>query len=144
MKNISTFLRDILFFFVLSLAPIGMLLPAPEVRVNAYLLLLLALAEEIIFRAAIQERLGVWLAKRNPSAMRTRTGWKALVPSRANLMVSALFALLHLFNHPPLWGAAVFLPSLLYGILWDRYKNVFPCWIVHAAYNLAYFNVVFY
>jgi membrane protease YdiL (CAAX protease family) len=38
---------------------------------------------------------------------------------------------------------AVFLPSLVYGILWDRYKSVLPCWIVHAAYNLAYFNPTF-
>ena len=143
MNIISTILRDILFFFALALAPIGMLLPAPEVRVNAYLLLLLALAEEIIFRAALQDRLGAWLASRSPAATPCRTGWKSLVPSRANLITSALFSLLHLFSHPPLWAMAVFLPSLVYGLLWDRHRNVLPCWIVHAAYNFAYFHVSF-
>lgn len=143
MNILSTILRDILFFSALLLAPIGMLLPAPEAEVNAYLLLLMALAEEIIFRAAIQDRLGAWLASRNPAAAQRRTGWKALVPSRANLITSALFSLLHLFNHPPLWAMAVFLPSLVYGILWDRHRNVLPCWIVHAAYNFAYFHVSF-
>jgi membrane protease YdiL (CAAX protease family) len=143
MNILSTILRGNLFFFALLLAPAGMLLPAPVAGVNAYLLLLMALAEEIIFRAVVQKTLGAWMAARDRAERHARSGWRILVPSRANLVASALFSLLHLFSHPPLWAMAVFLPSLVYGILWDRYKSVLPCWIVHAAYNLAYFNLTF-
>jgi membrane protease YdiL (CAAX protease family) len=143
MTIISTFLRDTFFIFALLLAPAGMLLPAPEAEVSAYMLLLMALAEEIIFRATVQETLGQWLAAGKPAVSRGGTGWRTLVPSKANLIASTLFSLLHLFTHPPLWAMSVFLPSLVYGILWDRHRNILPCWIVHVAYNLSYFHIHF-
>lgn len=59
--------------------------------------------------------------------------------SGANLAVSTLFTLAHLWAHQPLWALAVLLPSLVFGWLRDRYGSVYPCMALHVFYNGGYF-----
>jgi membrane protease YdiL (CAAX protease family) len=61
--------------------------------------------------------------------------------SAANLVTSLLFALCHTLNHPPLWAALVFIPSLLFGLFRDRYGRIAPSILLHAFYNAGYFSL---
>lgn len=93
--------------------------------------LLLALvypvAEEIIFRGALQE----WLGDHLPSALGPL--------SLANLGTSIVFAALHFIYHPPLWAASVFVPSLLFGYFKDRTGSLQAPILLHIFYNTGYF-----
>jgi len=85
--------------------------------------------EEIVFRGGLQ----FWLVQKAPFARRIVFGI-----TLANVCVSALFALFHLFNQAPIWAAAVFVPSLVFGWAMDRYKSVLPCIALHMLYNLGF------
>lgn len=124
--------RDPLFLLALSAGFIAWLLPSPGMSLPWPRLLGLAFLEELVFRFLVQESLSRAFADRH------------LAPglSWANLVTSSLFALLHLVSHPPLWALSVFLPSLVFGWAWDRYRNLIPCWALHFAYNLLYFHRV--
>jgi membrane protease YdiL (CAAX protease family) len=121
------FVRDPVFWAAMSLGLVGWFLPQGR-GLSWPLILVLALEEEIVFRFGIQETLnrvfreqGLWLL-----------GW-------GNLVTSVAFTLLHFLGHPPLWAALVFFPSLVFGYMWDRHRNLLPCWFVHAFYNLCLF-----
>lgn len=88
---------------------------------------LFPLLEEIVFRGGLQPTLAQHLARR----------WGPL--SAANVTTSAVFATLHLIAHPPLWAAAVFLPSLLFGVFRERAGSLGSPIALHVAYNLGYF-----
>jgi membrane protease YdiL (CAAX protease family) len=81
-------------------------------------LFLAALPEEWFFRAYFMTRLG--------------RGW------RANLIASLLFSLLHGLTRG--WTAAVlvFLPSLFYGWLFQRTRDLPLLVLVHALSNIVY------
>lgn len=81
-------------------------------------LLLAALPEEWFFRAYFMVRLG--------------TGW------RANLFVSVVFAALHGLTHDWMTAALVFLPSLAYGWLYQRTRDLTLVVLMHALSNLIY------
>lgn len=81
-------------------------------------LLLAALPEEWYFRAYFMARLGM--------------GW------RANLLASLLFAALHGLSHDWLTAALVFLPSLAYGWLYQRTRDLPLVVLTHAVSNLIY------
>jgi uncharacterized protein len=92
------------------------------------LALLYPVAEEIVFRGAIQP----WLAR--------RTGALRLGPvSLANGVTSLLFAALHFYSHPALWAAAVFIPSLLLGYFRERHASLWPPIALHVFFNGGYF-----
>lgn len=59
--------------------------------------------------------------------------------SAANLATSAVFALCHLWRHPPLWAALTFFPSLVFGFFRDRHQSVMPPIVLHMTYNAGYF-----
>jgi len=93
------------------------------------LVLLFPVLEELAFRGLIQ---GYCL---RVSQLRARrfglTG--------ANLLTSLLFAAAHLL-HQPLWIAAlIFLPSLIFGELRDRFESTLPSMVLHSYYNLGFF-----
>ncbi len=96
-------------------------------------LLLLAglypLLEEWLFRGLLQPQLLTWRPLRA----------RALGLSGANWLASLLFGAAHLLAHPPLWAAAVIIPSLVFGAFRDRYQSVVPAIILHSFYNLGYF-----
>ena len=105
-------------------------LPAPPVAPPMWRLALGAVAEEAAFRWGLQET----LSARWP-AMRRLAGPVSL----ANVAASATFSLLHLFAHQPAWALATFVPSLAFGYLWDRHRQLFSCVTLHLAYNVLYF-----
>ncbi len=82
--------------------------------------------EEWIFRGNLQP----WLALRLPP----RQG----LLSWPNLATSAVFTALHFAFHPPLWAAAVFLPSLVFGFFRERHNRLDTPIALHAAYNASY------
>lgn len=85
--------------------------------------------EEMLFRGLIQGQLlkSGW----------GRTHWRGL--SAANLVSALAFAATHFLYHPPLWAASVLVPSLVFGWLRDRYRNTWPCIVMHVLYNSAFF-----
>ncbi|PTN36710.1 JDVT-CTERM system CAAX-type protease [Desulfonatronum sp. SC1] len=126
----GAWLRDPWLYTALALAPTAWLLPAPGVSMALWRLGLLALAEEVVFRGLLQE----WLRGRTVFLR----SWGPL--TLANLVASACFAAAHLLAQPPLWAAAVFFPSLIFGWIWDRHGRILPCVLVHFSYNLCFFH----
>ncbi len=96
------------------------------------LFILLALVypvlEEIVFRGMLQEGLASRL-----------TAWSSGPVSKANLITSLVFAALHGFSHAPLWAAAVFFPSLLFGHFRERHAGLTSPILLHAFYNSGYY-----
>jgi len=92
--------------------------------------LLYPLAEEVVFRGLVQEGLAARLPTRSLGPV-----------SAANLATSALFSALHAFTHPPLWAAAVFVPSLVFGYFKDRHGKLAAPVTLHAFYNAGYFGL---
>lgn len=81
-------------------------------------LLLAALPEEWFFRAYFMMRIG--------------TGWYA------NLITSLLFALLHGLTHDIVTAALVFAPSLFYGWLYQRTRDLPLLVLLHTLSNLVF------
>jgi len=99
-------------------APLAFLYPA----------LLYPLVEELVFRGVLQD-----LAHRYLKA------WSLGPLTHANILTSVLFTALHFVNHPPLWAAAVALPSLLFGFFKDRSGRLAAPILLHVFYNSGYF-----
>ncbi|MCO6412667.1 MAG: JDVT-CTERM system CAAX-type protease [Thiogranum sp.] len=99
-------------------APLAFLYPA----------LLYPVVEELVFRGIIQEQLHKRLSP-----------WRLGPLSHANIFTSLLFTALHFINHPPLWAAAVFFPSLVFGLFRDRSGGVTAPIVLHVFYNSGYF-----
>jgi uncharacterized protein len=118
------------FYLVLGFGLGAFLLPEPAVLIGWNVLLLKALIEEAAFRWGLQNLLN--------GRFRERMVIGPL--SLANLTASLAFAGLHFVHQPPLWAASVFVPSLVFGWVWDRYRSLLPCWVVHFFYNLCFFH----
>jgi membrane protease YdiL (CAAX protease family) len=101
---------------------------AVDLRLLMALVLWQPLLEELLFRGVIQGQLA--------RQVRFRLSVGGL--SWANLATTVLFVLAHLFQHPPAWAVAVAIPSLVFGHFRDRYGQVYPAVILHAAYNACY------
>ncbi len=93
-----------------------------------YPALLYPIIEELVFRGYIQDL-----------AQRRLTAWQLGPLSHANILTSLLFTALHFINHPPLWAAAVFVPSLLFGFFKDRSGRLGASIVLHVFYNSGYF-----
>lgn len=136
MRRLATaakpFYADPLFYGLTAPGLVGLALPFSGSPPPWYWIALLALAEEIVFRMGLQE------------ALNRLFGRRALGPlGLGNLAASVVFAAAHLLYHPPLWAAGVLAPSLVFGLLWDRYGSVLPSWLTHAFYNFCYFGLAF-
>lgn len=101
--------------------------PLDEPFAYLRLAVLLPVLEELIFRGALQPYLARHLG-RLPGPV-----------SAANLATSAVFTALHFFYHPPLWAAAVMLPSLAFGHFRDRYGTLTLPVALHVFYNAGYY-----
>lgn len=85
--------------------------------------------EELFFRGVIQGAFG-------------RAGWTRDMGAgitTANLTTSILFVAGHALTHSPFWALSVFLPSLLFGLLRDRFDSTYPAIVLHVFYNGGYF-----
>ena len=93
-----------------------------------YPALLYPVVEELVFRGLVQDLLHRHLRP-----------WHLGPLSHANLLTSLLFTALHFVNHAPLWAAAVFFPSLLFGFFKDRTGQLAAPIVLHVYYNSGYF-----
>jgi len=140
MKHIDThlvlalLLAPIVWFiiYVTRQPPLNLLWPLQQPMLFLIPVLIYPILEEIIFRGALQG----WL--------RDKT-WGILTfyqLSYANICTSFIFSLAHLYNHEPLWAAAVFFPSLLFGYFRDRYNQhvcfLFIPIVLHSYYNMGW------
>ena len=87
------------------------------------------IVEELFFRGLVQGQL-----RRSEWGRRSFTDI-----SMANLLTSAMFVLAHLVSHSLAWSLLVFIPSLLFGLLRDRFESVYPSIVLHIVYNAGYF-----
>ena len=87
-------------------------------------LALWSLAEEIVFRGALQPA----IARRFDRGARF-----GITP--ANAVTSLVFAVLHLWRHPPLVALAVFPVSLVYGRARELSGRVWPAALLHVEFN---------
>lgn len=89
-----------------------------------FILLILALGEEITFRGLVQGRLN-WLIK----------------PVYSILLSSIIFTLMHISNGNFIVVLidliTVFIDSMIFGIIFYKTKNIYISWIAHAAANIV-------
>jgi uncharacterized protein len=135
------FHRDSAFLWLVALGPITWLaiiwflafqpLPWHVIWSEAFLSVALwqPLFEELLFRSVIQGQL--------LQTMWGRKTWIGL--SLANLLTSTLFTLAHLASHSVSWSLLVFVPSLCFGFMRNRFGSVYPAIVLHAFYNAGYF-----
>lgn len=90
---------------------------------------LIPLIEELVFRG--------WLQGQLLRAQKCRSTWFGI--SCANALVASLFALAHLFTHPPVWALLVIFPALVFGHFRERHNSVVPAIALHIYYNGVYF-----
>jgi membrane protease YdiL (CAAX protease family) len=90
------------------------------------------LFEELLFRGIVQGYLLQSMARRKT--------WFGL--SISNLLTSFLFSLGHLASHSISWSLLVFIPSLCFGFVRDRFGSVYPSIALHAFYNTGYFLLI--
>ena len=142
MANVrSRFWADPLFFaalgaallYWLGLYSVMQVVPEPgwplrEPSRFLYPALLYPVIEELVFRGLIQDL-----------AHRHLRPWHLGPLSHANLLTSLLFTALHFINHAPLWAAAVFFPSLIFGFFKDRTGMLAAPIVLHVFYNSGYF-----
>jgi len=84
-------------------------------------LLLIALPEEWFFRGYFMRRI-------------EKSG---LHPCHANIITSVFFALLHLPTQG-LWGLSVFIPSMIYGWIFQKYNDIVIVILLHGLSNLIF------
>jgi membrane protease YdiL (CAAX protease family) len=90
------------------------------------------LFEELLFRGIVQ---GYFL-----QSMTKHKTWIGL--SLANLLTSLLFTLAHLAGHSVSWSLLVFMPSLCFGFVRDRFDSVYPSIALHVSYNTGFFLLI--
>ena len=88
------------------------------------LLLLAPVAEEVIFRAGLQETLLRHLGRRHAAGARV-----------ANVVTSLAFAAAHLPLRPGAMSALTVLPALLIGWVYQRQRRLLPCVALHSVFN---------
>jgi membrane protease YdiL (CAAX protease family) len=96
-------------------------------RAWIWFVLLLPVAEELVFRGVLQGQL-----------LRLTSARRAGPLTLANLCTTAGFVAMHLPNQPLLWALAVAVPSMLFGHLRERFDSVLPAMMLHAYYNTGF------
>jgi uncharacterized protein len=138
------FHRDSVFLLLSALGPavwlalIGLFAfqPIPRHAIWSSVFLSVALwqplLEELLFRGIIQGHLLQPMARRKT--------WIGL--SVSNLLTSFLFSVAHLGSHSISWSLLVFVPSLCFGFVRDRFDSVYPSIALHVFYNTGYFLLI--
>lgn len=106
-----------------AFASVALLLVSVPLTFRTGVLLLVApLTEELVFRAGIHE----CLLRRLHS------------PKVANALVALGFVFGHVVVRGNLTAIAVALPALLIGAVYERWRMVWPCVVLHAAMNVIW------
>lgn len=137
------FYRDILFWLAM-LAGVGfwaaLWLGVPVYPITPAQVLSLTFVSLVVWQPVLEE----CLFRGGLQGQLCRQSWgqqRWCGVTAANGCTSLLFALGHGWSHPPLWAAAVLLPSLVFGYCRDRYASIYPCMVLHAFYNAGYFSL---
>lgn len=138
------FHRDSIFLLLSALGPavwlslIGLFAFQPTPRHAIWSSVFLSVAlwqplfEELLFRGIIQGHL--------LQSMTRHKTWIGL--SVSNLLTSFLFSVAHLGSHSISWSLLVFVPSLCFGFVRDRFDSVYPSIALHGFYNTGYFLLI--
>lgn len=110
-------------------ASLGFGLPVREPARDIVVLALWSVAEEVVFRGGLQ-----------PAIARALGRGKGGAITPANALTSVLFALFHLWRHPPVVAALVFPVSLVYGRVRELSGRVWPSALLHVAFNLLLYG----
>ncbi len=89
--------------------------------------------EELAFRGGLQSSLLHFPAGRS----------RHLGLTHANFVTSVVFVAFHFIIHAPLWALLVFIPSLIFGELRDRYQSTRPAIFLHSYYNLGFYLTLY-
>lgn len=95
---------------------------------------LASVAEEIVFRGALQPALDRALAGRLPAR------WRGFFLTPANIATSVVFAAFHLWRHPLAVAVGVFPVSLVYGRARELSGRWWPAALLHLAFNLLLYG----
>ncbi|MBF0192468.1 MAG: JDVT-CTERM system CAAX-type protease [Magnetococcales bacterium] len=142
MNNIRTPCNDSVFLLLVLIAPLFSIgfhfivpsnfvaHPTPSNPYHLFIILILyPLLEELTFRGLIQTLI-----------LDHRIFRKDLFSiSLANLIASLLFVLAHYLARGDPIVATVFVPSLVFGYLVERYRRLYPSIIMHSLYNTIHF-----
>lgn len=121
-------LAALLFFAGAALTGAGKFIkPRPEDI--AYYLIFIPAAEEIVFRGILQKNLSKIIR------------WKIACITGANIAASLVFSVFHMLGSSPIHAAAVFWPSLVFGLLYQRYGSILPPALVHGVFNVNVFII---
>ena len=113
-------------FLLAWLTPLSLTLRWPGVMPVLLAVVVLPVLEEIVFRLGVQATLA--------ARLRGRIGALTL----ANVFTAICFAAAHLWQHPPAWALATFVPALVFGALWERHGRLLSPISVHGFYNATY------
>jgi membrane protease YdiL (CAAX protease family) len=103
----------------------AVLAPMPLAPTALITLLLIApVAEELVFRAGLQEALLRRLRERAAVGMLL-----------ANLLTAGAFTAAHVALHPSVQALLTAVPALLIGRVYQRHRRVAPCIALHTAFN---------
>ena len=108
-------------------AGLGMATPDPPRDIAA--IALWSIAEEIVFRGALQPALARAFARHFPAA-------PAAILTPANLVTSIVFAAFHLWRHSMAAALAVFPVSIVFGRARELSGRVWPAAVLHVVFNL--------
>lgn len=117
-----------LYFISPPIADRGWLLAAPLWYLK--LALLYPVLEELVFRGLVQSEIFRFLKKLTLGPI-----------SLANISASAVFCGFHLLSHGVVWAALVFIPSLLFGHLKEKYHSLKQPILLHVYFNAGYFII---
>lgn len=106
-----------------------------------FYIILVPVLEETIFRGGIQNYLkGKIPTFKSIDNIKNVLSTKSFI-SLQNIVTSLLFSMAHLFYFSLLHAFLVFFPSLIFGIVYDRYHNLFFPIFLHGIYNLSVFII---
>lgn len=141
--GVPVFARDALFWCsalaIVALTPVLALAPGVALRphIPAWRVWLISIGiypvlEAVLFRAGLHTLL----------LHRLSFQWRGL--SLANGITSLVFALAHLFAHPPAWALATFVPALLFGFFYERHgQRLAAPILLHMLANAAYLCLLY-
>ncbi|TYB33045.1 MAG: JDVT-CTERM system CAAX-type protease [Flexistipes sinusarabici] len=103
--------------------------------------IIIPILEEWIFRGNIQRTLKGKLYKNKKISVTVISNATGSFISVQNVITSVLFASMHLIYSPASHALMVFIPSLIFGLVYDKHqKLIFPVFL-HGFYNLDVFII---
>jgi len=118
----------VLFFIIMVLTKNAVI---DDISLRSVIIFMVAvpIVEEYLFRGVFQQ------------LVFNKIQSKILGITYANILTSIIFSLSHIFSTPILSSILIFIPSIIFGVLYDRSKSIYPSIIVHSIYNFNIFMI---